>query len=67
MSNALRDQDYLEHIQDAIGKIRRFLSGKSEAEFMADDLIQDAVIRNLEIIGEAVTKLSAKLKSSHDV
>lgn len=66
MSNALRDQDYLEHIQDAIGKIRRFLSGKSEAEFMADDLIQDAVIRNLEIIGEAVTKLSAKLKSSHD-
>ncbi len=66
MSKELRDKDYLEHIQDAIGKIRRFISGKGEAEFMADDLIQDAVIRNLEIIGEAVAKLSPELKTMHN-
>lgn len=66
MSKELRDQDYLEHIQDAIGKIHRYMAGKSEADFMADDLVQDGVIRNLEIIGEAVTKLSPELKSSHD-
>lgn len=66
MSKELRDQDYLEHIQDAIGKIHRYVAGKSEADFMADDLVQDGVIRNLEIIGEAVTKLSPELKSSHD-
>lgn len=65
MSKELRDQDYLEHIQDAIGKIHRYVAGKSEADFMADDLVQDGVIRNLEIIGEAVTKLSPELKATH--
>lgn len=65
MSKELRDEDYLEHIQDAIGKIRRYVAGKSETDFMADDLIQDGVIRNLEIIGEAVTKLSPELKVAH--
>ncbi|MDD4932579.1 MAG: DUF86 domain-containing protein [Methylacidiphilaceae bacterium] len=66
MNEELRDQDYLEHIQDAIGKIRRYVAGKSEADFMADDLVQDGVIRNFEIIGEAVTKLSSVRKASHD-
>lgn len=66
MSEELRDQDYLEHIQDAIGKVKRFIADKGEAEFMADDLVQDAVIRNLEIIGEAVTKLSDELKQGHN-
>ncbi|WP_018290011.1 hypothetical protein [Verrucomicrobium sp. 3C] len=33
MSKELRDQDYLEHIQDAIGKIRCYVAGKSEANF----------------------------------
>lgn len=65
MSKELRDRDYLEHIQDAITKIQRYVTGKSEADFMADDLIQDGVIRNLEIIGEAVTKLSPELKNTH--
>lgn len=32
---------------------------------MADELVQDAVIRNLEIIGAAVTKLSPGLKAEH--
>jgi uncharacterized protein with HEPN domain len=65
MSKELRDQDYLEHIQDAIGKVQRYVAGKNEADFMADDLVQDGVIRNLEIIGEAVTKLSPELKAAH--
>ncbi|MGL1833275.1 HepT-like ribonuclease domain-containing protein [Rhodocyclaceae bacterium SMB388] len=62
----LRDADYLEHIRDAISKIQRFTDGKTEADFRTDDLIQDAVIRNLEVIGEAVTKLSPELKQRHD-
>ncbi len=65
MSKEPRDRNYLEHIQDAIGKIHRYVAGKSEADFMADDLVQDGVIRNLEIIGEAVTKLSPELKAAH--
>ena len=65
MKTALRDRDYLQHILEAIGKIQRFVAGKNEADFMADDMAQDAVIRNLEIIGEAVTKLSPHLKAAH--
>jgi uncharacterized protein with HEPN domain len=65
MSKELRDADYLEHIQEAIRKIQRYVADKSEADFMADDLVQDGVIRNLEIIGEAVTKLSPKLKAAN--
>lgn len=52
-----RDQqrlaDYLEHILEAIERIERYTAGMDEAAFLADQLVQDAVIRNLEIIGEA--------------
>lgn len=65
MSKDLRDQDYLEHIQEAVSKIQRFTAGKSEADFLSDDLLQDAIIRNLEIIGESVSKLSTDLKARH--
>ena len=41
------------------------MTDKTEAEFMASELVQDGVIRNLEIIGEAVSKLSPELKARH--
>jgi uncharacterized protein with HEPN domain len=54
MSDATpRVDEYLEHIQDAIGKIERYTAGMDESAFLADELVQDGVIRNLEIIGEA--------------
>lgn len=65
MSRTLRDEDYLEHIQDAIAKIARYTDGVEEADFIADELRQDGVIRNMEVIGEAVTKLSPTLKGKH--
>jgi uncharacterized protein with HEPN domain len=65
MSRTLRDEDYLEHIQDAIAKIGRYTDGVDETDFMADELRQDGVIRNMEVIGEAVTKLSPALKAKH--
>ena len=65
MKTALRDRDYLQHILEAIGKIQRFVACKTEADFLADDMAQDAVIRILEIIGEAVTRLSPQLKTAH--
>jgi uncharacterized protein with HEPN domain len=66
MKSKQRDREYLAHIHGAIEKIHRYLAGKGESEFMADDLLQDGVMRNLEIIGEAVTKLSPELKSMHE-
>lgn len=45
--------DYLEHIVEAIDRISRYVEDLSESEFLATELVQDAVIRNFEIIGEA--------------
>lgn len=52
-----RDQqrlaDYLAHITEAIERIDRYTGDMDEVAFLSDQLVQDAVIRNLEIIGEA--------------
>ncbi|MEO8249821.1 MAG: DUF86 domain-containing protein [Burkholderiales bacterium] len=48
-----RVPDYLAHIEQAIERIRRYAGGLDEAEFLRSELVQDAVLRNLEIIGEA--------------
>ncbi|HRP96118.1 MAG TPA: DUF86 domain-containing protein [Rhodocyclaceae bacterium] len=45
--------DYLTHILEAIGRISRYTTDLDQAGFLASQLVQDAVIRNLEIIGEA--------------
>jgi uncharacterized protein with HEPN domain len=46
-------KDYLEHMRQAISRIQRYLAGIDHAAFLASEEKQDAVIRNLEIIGEA--------------
>jgi uncharacterized protein with HEPN domain len=45
--------DYLGHIGQAIERIQRYTDGIDEASFLASELVQDAVIRNFEVIGEA--------------
>ena len=45
--------DYLGHIAEAIERIERYTASIDHAAFERDELIQDAVIRNLEVIGEA--------------
>ncbi len=51
--SALRLQDYLEHIKQAIERIQRYTVDMEEVVFLQNDMAQDAVIRNIEIIGEA--------------
>ena len=48
---------YLEDILGAIGKIKRYTTGLSKEAFAGDDKTLDAVVRNLEVIGEAVKQL----------
>lgn len=45
--------DYLGHVRQAIDRIQRYTDGMDEAAFRGSPLVQDAVIRNFEIIGEA--------------
>ena len=52
-------QDYLRDILDAMDKAQSFVSGMSFQEFCRDDRTVFAVIRALEIIGEAAKKVPA--------
>ena len=53
MSKNLRVPDYLEDILRAITRIGRYTSDIDRLDFLSNELVQDAVIRNIEIIGEA--------------
>jgi uncharacterized protein with HEPN domain len=53
---------YLEHILDCINKIESYAGNLSEDDFLKNTLVQDAVIRNLEIIGEATKKLDESIR-----
>lgn len=48
-----RLNDYLEHMLEAVERIERYTQGLDQRAFLLDRLVQDAVIRNLEVIGEA--------------
>lgn len=48
-----RITDYLEHILEAIDRINRYTAEMTKNDFLCNLLVQDAVIRNFEIIGEA--------------
>lgn len=56
------DRVYLWHIRDSIDRILDYTRDGRDA-FLADTKTQDAVIRNLEIIGEAVKNISTELKN----
>ena len=58
------DSVYLHHIMDSITKIESYASVGKE-EFLAVSHWQDAIIRNLEIIGEASKHISLPLKEQH--
>ncbi len=50
---------------EAIAKIRRFVGRKRRTGFLADPLLQDAVMRNIEIIGEAAGRVSREFAAHH--
>lgn len=66
MSSAPRDISlYLKDIDNAVGKIEQFTKGLTFRSFAKDEKTVDAVIRNLEVIGEAAKHIPAKLRSAH--
>ena len=65
MRETIRDKERLENIRDAIGRIERYMKGVSMSELMADDMRDYAVVKNIEIIGEAANMLTFEFRSSH--
>ena len=57
---------YILHMLDAITRIEAYLEDVTENEFQDETLTQDAVIRQLEIIGEAAKQLSSEIRDRYD-
>ena len=59
------DLAYIDHIIESIRKINDYSSGLSFRDFKTNELVQDAIIRNIEIIGEASKKISLETKQTY--
>lgn len=60
-----RDEGSLEDIRNAARRCRAYVEGMSRAEFLADDKTRAAVVRELEIMGEAASRLSNAYRAAH--
>lgn len=56
---------YIKHIFDAIIKIEKFIEGVSFEQFTGNEMMMAAVVRELEIIGEASNKISGDFQDRH--
>lgn len=59
------DSVYLKHILDAIVRIERYVQDVDADSFLQQEMRQDAVIRQIEIIGEATKRISANLRGNY--
>lgn len=56
---------FIEDILESITKIEHYTEGISQSEFVGNTLIQDAVLRRLEIMGEATKNLPNELREKY--
>ena len=60
------DVPALKDVLEAVGRIQRYVGAATLAEFLTKTETQDAVVRNLEVIGEAVKNLSSDFRQEHE-
>ena len=65
MREPLRDKERLEHMLAAADRVIRYTSDKTYKDLAADDMMYYAVVKNIEIIGEAANLLSSEFIDSH--
>lgn len=65
MREKLRDKGRLEHILQAISNISTFLKDKTADDFLMDQMLYYAVVKNMEIIGEASYMLTHEFRENH--
>ena len=56
---------YVQHILDAIDHIQKYTKDQDNESFLENELLQDGVIRQLEILGEATKRISEKFRNDH--
>jgi len=59
------DTVFLHHILDAMNSVEQYLAGVSYDRSLQDALLQDGVVRQMEIIGEAARNVSKDLQNAH--
>jgi uncharacterized protein with HEPN domain len=59
------DLEFLGDILESAGRAMHYVDGMSYEKFMADPRTQDAVMRNLEILGEATKRLSQRVREAN--
>ncbi|MFZ4629506.1 MAG: DUF86 domain-containing protein [Blastocatellia bacterium] len=64
MSNR-SDADLLNDIREAIDRIQSYIGAGNYADFLGDIKTQDAVIRNIEILGEAAKLVSEEVRATY--
>ena len=62
MSN---DRVYLMHIRDSLREVQTFIRGESYESFLKNRMVQNAVMRSFEVVGEAARLISSELRESH--
>ena len=67
MSTKRADQEFLSDIREALRRIAAYVQGMTYEAFVQDTKTQDAVIRNLEIVGEAAKNLSEELRAAYPI
>ena len=65
MRERVNDRGRLEHILDAISNVEEFLQGKDYECLLNDKILYYAVVKNVEIVGEAAYMLSLDFKAEH--
>jgi len=65
MSDGSEISDYLNDIVTAIGDVAEFISGMDFEDFAADKKTSNAVIRSLEVLGEATKHIPAAVRRRH--
>lgn len=58
------DRLYLVHIRECLDRVKRY-TRRGRARFLADVMIQDAVLRNLQVLAESTQRLSQATKARH--
>lgn len=65
MREVSRDKKRLEHILSAIDRVLKYTKGKTYEDLVSNDMMYYAVVKNIEIMGEAANMLTAEFVEAH--
>ncbi|MBQ4386114.1 MAG: DUF86 domain-containing protein [Prevotella sp.] len=65
MREQRKDRERLIHIRESIDRVLRYTQAKTFDDLLADDMMYYAVVKNIEMMGEAANMLTSEFQSAH--